>query len=75
MRYEQELEEWHETGKPPWAMRRGSPLIPVTPEMIDAMIGRRRRYWAARRGIRTARWRVERAWVILRHGYDPWDDC
>lgn len=72
MRYEREMEEWYETGKSPWATK-VTPLVPVTGEMMDAMLGRRRRYWAVRRGIRTARWRVQVAWAVLRHGYGTWD--
>ena len=71
--YEEKMEEWHETGRMPWAMSKGAPLVPVTGEMMDMMLGRRRRYWAVRRRAREAGWRVGRAWTILRHGYDPWD--
>lgn len=71
--YEEKMEEWYETGQMPWAMNKGAPLVPVTGEMMDMMLGRRQRYWAFRRTLRQVGWRVQRAWVILRHGYDPWD--
>jgi hypothetical protein len=75
--YDDKMKQWYETGKTPWPMKNGGPLIPVTSEMIDAMTGRRRRYWAARRKAREAHWRIGRAWSILRRGYDDdyYDGC
>jgi hypothetical protein len=72
--YDDKMKKWYETGQTPWPMKAGAPLVPVTSEMIDAMAVRRHRYWAARRKAREARWRIERAWAVIRHGYDDYYD-
>jgi hypothetical protein len=66
--YQSKLEEWAETGVFPWQSHRPAPIVPVTREMLDIMLGRRRYRRALKRRAAEAKWRIHCAWGTLRHG-------